>query len=473
MAFIVGIAVTILAVATHIGSGQRPGGAAVPAVIAALLILFRGRFTVRVEPWSVAGGIGMMTVAALVATAYGTFGFWLLDRRDFGIEFRMHEALIRTLQEFLLVGKADLVPHTRMARWFLDSLMVSGATAAATGAYSLFRPLAYRLRTLPYERARARALLEEHGRSPVDFFKLWSDKSYFFGSTGRAFIAYRVSWNVAVALGDPVGPDEEIEPALREFLDLCRDNGWSAAFHQVLPDFLPVYERHGLRAIKIGEEAVVSLGEFAEETSQEKDFRYVRRRLENQGFTATRHLPPHPPELLDAAEEVSREWLSLPGRRERTFTLGQFNRHYVSETPLFTVCGPDGRVLAFANEIPSYRKGEATIDMMRHREKIPNGTMDFLFLRLLLALRSEGFATFSLGLAPFAGVGDEPEAGLQERALHELFEHLNRFFSFRGLRSYKAKFKPEWVDCYLAYQGGPAGLVKAGIALVRAAEGRS
>jgi phosphatidylglycerol lysyltransferase len=182
------------------------------------------------------------------------------------------------------------------------------------------------------------------------------------------------------------------------------------------------------------------------------------------------YVPPYSPAILEEVEEVSNEWLSIPGRRERGFTLGSFSRNYVNETPLTTVLDAGGRILAFVNEIPSYRQAEATIDMMRHRSNIPNGVMDYLFLGLMLRLGQEGYQRFNLGLAPFSGVGDRPGATLQERAIHQIFEHLNRFFSYKGLRQYKAKFEPIWEERFLVCQGGLPGLLKTGIALVRVTE---
>jgi phosphatidylglycerol lysyltransferase len=471
MAWALALTVAVLAVLAHVGSGQPQRGIIAPGVTAVLLLAFHGSFTVRSEPRSMRWGALMVMVSLSVALAYGTAGFWLLDRADFGVEFHLSDALVRTLREFSFIGNADLVPRTRMAHWFLDSLLALGSTAAVSAAYSLFRPLAYRLRTLPHERERARAILKEHGRSPNDFFKLWPDKSYFFSQSGASCIAYKVAWGVAMGLGDPAGPADDIEAATRDFMTFCGDCGWDVAFHQVLPDFIRIYADLGLQFTKVGEEAVVDLARFSNETSQKRDFRRIKRKFSGEGYTSDRHLPPQGQDLMDAIEEVSREWLSLPGRRERSFTLGKFDRDYLKETPIFCVKDPAGRIMAFANEIPSYRSGEATVDLMRHRVEIPNGTMDFLFLELLRALHSEGFIAFDLGLAPLGGVGGEPGSTLQERAIHELFSHLNRFFAFRGLRSYKAKFEPEWQDRFLVYQGGPVGLVKTGLALVRAAEG--
>jgi phosphatidylglycerol lysyltransferase len=160
-----------------------------------------------------------------------------------------------------------------------------------------------------------------------------------------------------------------------------------------------------------------------------------------------------------------------PGRREREFTLGRFERSYVGSTPLVALHAADGHVAAFVNEIPAYQPGQATIDLMRHRADLAHGAMDYIVVELLLLLKGEGYRSFNLGLAPFAGVGDRPGATLYERAIHQLFEHLNRFFSYAGLRHYKAKFEPAWEDRFLVYQGGAPGLVKAALAVVRATEG--
>jgi len=44
-------------------------------------------------------------------------------------------------------------------------------------------------------------------------------------------------------------------------------------------------------------------------------------------------------------------------------------------------------------------------------------------------------------------------------------------FSFKGLRSYKAKFEPVWEERFLVYQNGHAGFVRAALALERITSG--
>ena len=460
----------ILAAMAHVGRGHLWYAALASATVVVLLLLFRKRFTVRSEPRSIAQGVALMLLSLLVALAYGTVGFYLLDKKDFALEFNLVDALVRTVREVSLVGNSDLVAYTRHARWFLDSLDLLGLVAGVFALYSLFRPVAYRQRTLPQQRAQMKNILEQYGGTSDDYFKLWPDKSYYFSPDRSCGIAYRTVGGIAVALGDPAGLAQGLEGIVRTFLRFCTDNGWNVAFVAGRPDLLPMYHQLGLQSLKIGEEAVVNLERLPETIKHSKHLRHIRNKFEKEGYQFARHLPPHDPALLAQARQVSDEWLQIPGRRERGFALGYFDQDYLGDCPLAVLRESSGRIIAFANEIRSYHPGEATIDLMRHRPDVPNGTMDYLFISLMLALQEQGYRTFSLGLATGAGVGDEPGASLEERVVHELAELLPRSFSYKGLHEYKDKFDPEWEDRFLVYQGGPLGLVKTAVALVRVLE---
>jgi phosphatidylglycerol lysyltransferase len=313
-------------------------------------------------------------------------------------------------------------------------------------------------------------ILEHYGGTSLDYFKLWPDKSYWFSEDRACAIAYKTVGGVALALGDPVGEGKGLEAVTGSFLRYCGENGWDVAFHQAQPKLLPMYHRLDLQSLKIGEEAIVDLERLSDTIQRSKHLRHYRNQFQKGGYALVRCLPPHDPALLAAVKEVSDEWLQLPGRHERSFSLGYYDPGYLSECPLAVLREPSGRILAFANEIPSYRRGEATIDLMRHRQDAPNGSMDYLFMALMLALKDAGYRTFNLGMAPYTGVGDEPGASLEERTVHQLAEHLTLFGSYKGIRDYKAKFEPEWEDRFLVYQGGPLGLIRAAVALVRATD---
>jgi phosphatidylglycerol lysyltransferase len=322
--------------------------------------------------------------------------------------------------------------------------------------------MAYRLTTLPHERHKAEAILMEHGHSSYDYFKVWQDKSFFFG-TPESFVAYRVHRGVAVSLGDPVGPPGDMEVCIKAFADYCRDNGWLAAF--LLPDETIMYRRLGLSTVKIGEEARVDLDYFVTQTANKKYFRYARRKMEGDGLRFSRHLPPHPCHLVDEIEELSGSWMGQANYREFGFVQGRLERSYLEKTRLAVLRGPDGGLQAFVNEVPSFMKGEANFDMMRRLPDTHWAAMDYLFLKLMESLREEGYRHFNMGLAPFFGVGDNTGASLVERALHVLTPYVQRFVRSEGMTQYKKKFEPSWDDRYLVYDGGPLSLPRVALAV--------
>ncbi len=432
-----------------------------------LLWLARRSYTVKSERRKLAVAFKRAAFLVLFAFIYGALGFWLLETKDLGMNFSLPDAVTRTAEELTFQSTSQAA--TAHGKWLLDSLDAMGVAAFALVLLNLFKPLEYELATLPRERTQAKEALEKYGDSSLDYFKLWHDKSYFFLDQD-AFIAYRTERNVAIALGDPNGPPDKIELLTQNFIEYCHNCGWTVAFMQTGSKYTQLYENLGLNVLKIGEDGVVNLETFIADTVRKKTFKGPLKKLENEGYTLEKFIPPHTDALLDEIQAVSNEWLSLPGRKERTFTLGTFDRNTLNFDNIFAMKNSEGKIIAFVNQIRDYTPNEATIDMMRHKSEVPSGAMDFLFGKLLLMLHQEGFKFFSLSLAALSGVGDEPGASIEEKAVHLVYEHLNRFFSYKGLRAYKDKFDPVWQDRFLIHEGGPAGLIKTTLALVAVME---
>jgi phosphatidylglycerol lysyltransferase len=111
----------------------------------------------------------------------------------------------------------------------------------------------------------------------------------------------------------------------------------------------------------------------------------------------------------------------------------------------------ENRILAFVNLVPSYKKGETTIDLMRRRTDAPNGIMDYLFGKLFLELKNDGYQRFNMGMVPMTGFQQHETGSTGEKVIHQFFQRLN-FFSFSGLRAYKAKFASFWEPRYIVYR---------------------
>jgi phosphatidylglycerol lysyltransferase len=451
-AFQITLLLSILSIFFYLIKGLNFEEASLSVILIILLLFSQKTFTVGSSIPDFSSGFLRLGIAFMAALVYGSIGFWLLDKREFGINFNTVESIKQTLSFLALIGRPEIIPRTRHAVWFLDSLNLMTATAIAYALFAIFRPVVYRFRTHLHEQNLAKEITVRHGRSSLDFFKYWPDKTYFFSENRQCYISFRVGGGYAMVLGDPVGPEEAIEPTIRRFVEYCTNNDWPIAFHQTLPDFLPIYQKLGFRKLKIGDEAIVDLTQFSLEGKSAKKLRHEVNLLEKQGSYFTRYDPPLSPAIMEQLKQVSDGWLQIPGRRERTFTLGLFDNDYIRSTPVYTATAATGKIWAFMNSIPSFCKGEATIDLMRYLPDAPPGIMDYLFIKLFFELKAEGYTRFSLGMAPMAGFQEHEEASLEERAVHYFMQQLNFLFSYQGLLHYKSKFATVWEPRYVIYR---------------------
>jgi phosphatidylglycerol lysyltransferase len=82
--------------------------------------------------------------------------------------------------------------------------------------------------------------------------------------------------------------------------------------------------------------------------------------------------------------------------------------------------------------------------------------MDYLFLKLMLFGKSEGYRWFLLGMAPLSGLERRALGPLWNRIGALAFNRGETFYNFQGLRRYKEKFHPQWEPRYLAVPRGLA-----------------
>lgn len=279
---------------------------------------------------------------------------------------------------------------------------------------------------------------------------LTGDKDFFFSDNGKAFIMFRRHRSNWVALGDPIGPSEEdrVELIWKFRAAASREQG-QAIFYQASRDHMDWYVDAGFHLFKLGEEAIVPLPEFSLQGSSRSKLRQSMNRAKRAGLSFEMVSPPHAAELMAELASISNQWLDLKKTREKSFSLGQFNIEYLQYCPLALV-RQNGSLTAFANLFVTGTKHRSSIDLMRHLSEADNATMDFLFISLMEALRDEGYAEFSLGMAPMSGLTNRPEARLWDRFGNLVYQKGTPFYNFQGLRSFKKKFNPVWVPRYLA-----------------------
>jgi phosphatidylglycerol lysyltransferase len=304
------------------------------------------------------------------------------------------------------------------------------------------------------EMERARAVLKA-SRRIYSNLALLGDKALLFSENETAFIMYGIEGRSWIAFGDPIGPEEEWAELAWRFHEMCdRHDGWTV-FYEVGRGDLHLYLDLGLGLLKIGEEARIPLENFSLEGSNRRGLRRFHHKVEKEGCIFKIILPADIPSILPDLKTISDAWLAEKKTEEKRFSIGFFNEEYLKQFPVGIV-QKGNEIIAFANILSGAQKEELSADLMRHLPESPNGTMDYLFIELMLWGKKEGYRWFNLGMAPLSGLENHTLAPLWNRLGTFIFHHGDHFYSFQGLRQYKEKFNPEWEPRYLASPGGLA-----------------
>jgi phosphatidylglycerol lysyltransferase len=279
------------------------------------------------------------------------------------------------------------------------------------------------------------------------------DKTFLIAETHDAFLMYRVRGRTWVVMGDPVGPEErwrDLVWAIRDASDAARGR---LCFYQVSERMLPVLIDLGLSTMKYGEEAHVSLADFTLDGPRAKSLRHSLRKAEaaelSFSIIPARDVPAAMPQL----RKVSDAWLIDRPGPEKRFSVGRFDESYIGRFDC-AVVWREGSIVAFANIWAAPACSELSVDLMRHLPDAPYGTMDYLFIQLMLWGKERGFARFNFGLAPLSGIHGGRLAPLWARLGATLFRSGERLYGFAGLRSFKDKYAPEWLPRYVAAPHG-------------------
>ncbi len=460
----VALAAAVASLPGHPITHTDAAGQAVALAALVTLLGWRRVFVARADPALARRGVAMLVAGELAVFGYAAAGLYQLDT-----ELRHPRTLASALPDaarLLFLLPVHLEPMTRHGQAFVDSVRVAALIVACVGLSRLIAAVVGRPGHAA-DRAEVTRLLRRHGRTGLAHFHLLDDKNWVISSDHNAFVGYTVVGTTAVALGEPVGDPRSCRVAALEFLQLCALNGWTPVFHQVSEPGRALLESLGMKALHIGEEAIVDVRTWSAQGREYKSLRSALRRCQRAGYRVIDL--PHPVDdpTLAQLKEVSDAWLAAGGHRERTFTLGRFDADYLRGTPIVAVIDAEGTVQAFANLLPSYQSPDGSFDLMRRRPDAVNGVMDFLFVGLIERFRTAGYTGMNLGLAPLSGAGTG--SSLADRVIRTLYQHGGAAFNFAGLRAFKEKWQPRWEPRYLTYLA-ETDLPKAALAVARAGE---
>ena len=299
--------------------------------------------------------------------------------------------------------------------------------------------------------AEAETILKQYGGSEFAHLLFLGDKFLLWSPDRKAFIQYGKIRDRLMALGDPCGDPNAFDAAIIAFRDYADRHDLTPCFYEVSETHMHRYHDAGFALFKLGETAVVELGAFTTAGKRGETLRHSVNRARRAGAEFELLDQPLGDALWPQLRAISDAWLEARGAAEKGFSLGNYDEAYLRRSPI-AVVRVNEHVVAFANLTPDYGShAELSIDLMRYRPDAPPGTMDYLFVELIQYAQAQGYQYFNLGMAPLGGVGETRYARASEKVARLAFEYGKRFYNYKGLRSFKEKFHPQWRSAYLAY----------------------
>lgn len=281
---------------------------------------------------------------------------------------------------------------------------------------------------------------------------LMGDKRFYFNHEGTAFIMFRVCGKTWVSMGDPVGDPKAFKDLITSFRETVAEWGGQPVFYQASKDHLYNYVDAGLRPVKVGEIARVRLSDFTLQGSRRQSMRSRLKRVAKRGCSFEVLSEKDTLLEMQTLRSISDEWLAAKKAKEKGFSLGYFDEDYMANFKV-AVVRLDGKIVAFTNIWDTQSKTELSIDLMRYSSEAPPSVMEFLFVELIQWAQANDYQFFDLRVAPLSGISVGNAVPMSHKLLDVIFNYGENFYGFRGLRTYKDRFDPEWEPVYIASPG--------------------
>ncbi|GAA2003111.1 DUF2156 domain-containing protein [Nakamurella flavida] len=320
----------------------------------------------------------------------------------------------------------------------------------------------------------ARELIKKWGGDTISWMTTWSENRHMITEDGESFIAFVRHANVAVALGDPVGPPGSKKATIDAFVTLCDRAGMVPYIFSCTAETTAVTDALGWQSAQVAEDNVIDLPALEFKGKKWQDIRTALNKAPKEGITFRMvNLSDEPWALVRQVENLSQEWLGDKKLPEMGFTLGGLTEALDPEVRVGLALDQEGIVQGVTSWMPVYgRDGEIagwTLDLMRRADGGFRATMEFLIASSCLWFKDQGAKFVSLSGAPLArseGEEGHPEKAV-EKFLNTLGATLEPVYGFRSLHKFKAKFQPRLTPMYMVYRD-EADLPRIGLAITRA-----
>lgn len=299
-----------------------------------------------------------------------------------------------------------------------------------------------------------RLLLESGDRDSLGYFATRRDKSVVFSPDGRAAITYRVTASVSLASADPIGHPASWPAAVDAWLADARGHGWFPAVLSASEAGADVYVAAGLKALSLGDEAVVEVEDFTLEGRTMRPVRQAVTRIRRAGYTlvARRHGAVSAEEWATLTAKAE-DWRGDAPERGFSMALGRLGDPSDERCVLVTAHDTNGDVRGLLSFVPWGTRG-LSLDLMRRDRTAENGLNEFMVAGLIEACPSLAVRRISLNFAMFRAVfssADRVGAGPVTRLTDAVLSVASRFWQLESLYRSNAKYLPAWLPRFVCY----------------------
>ncbi|MEO6084521.1 MAG: bifunctional lysylphosphatidylglycerol synthetase/lysine--tRNA ligase LysX [Umezawaea sp.] len=444
------------------------GGIVASLAIIGFLWVARPAFPARLAPgaWLRAVGVFLGGLALLCLVGWGLTEVFPGSLVDTGEKFIW--SANQVTGEVLPLRRLDVGEGPQ---WLSIVLGVAGTLAAIFAMYVFFRGVRSSRWLNETEELGVRGLLAANGEpDSLGYFATRRDKSVVFADNGRAALTYRVLGGTTLASGDPIGDEEAWPQAVGAWLAEAREFGWSPGVLGASERGARVYTAAGLKALEIGDEAVLDVREFTLAGPERRAVRQAVSRIERAGYTTrVRRHSEIPAAEMGSILSLAERWRGAETERGFSMALGRLGDPADGRCVMVEAYDAAGALRGLLSFVPWGRRG-VSLDLMRRDREAENGLNEYMVAELVEASGRLGVQRISLNFAMFRAVFEEGEkigAGPVLRAWRRVLGIVSRFAQLESLYRSNAKYGPEWMPRYLCYSKArtlPRVSIAAGIA---------
>ncbi|WP_366180572.1 bifunctional lysylphosphatidylglycerol synthetase/lysine--tRNA ligase LysX [Actinomyces timonensis] len=414
-------------------------------LIALLIVLLRHRrdFTVRSPRGNAGRVLLVLVVSSAIVLQVGILGSFFYTGLG-----------ISQAKRFLLALVSDPDTPSPVPSW-LFALVGLGLALSLLMAFSvMLRSQRSEARLTVEEETRVRELLAAHPADSLGYFATRRDKSALLTEHGG--VVYRVGLGVALASGDPLGDPAGWQASALAFKRHAESFGWVPAVIGASEAGARAYTEAGLRALRLGDEAILSTASFGINNLPE-----VRRavlKLTELGYTTRiRRHSSIPAAELEHLSRLAGRWLDGEPERGFSMALGRFADPSDGECLMVEALFPEGdergEVAGLLSFAPWGADG-ASLDVMRRHPEVDNGVTELMVAAFMNDGRELGIHRVSLNFAVFRSAfteGSRIGAGPIQRLWRRVLLLASHWWQLEALYRSNAKYDPEWVPRLICY----------------------